>query len=235
MLSSTVPAESQLLCAQCGYVVSGLPNDSRCPECGTLIAESDPSLRVLPEWERQPSLATLLGTTAAVLLRPSHFFHTFATKADRHRSRWFATIHLAIASTLFAIAAAEHLQYVEIRTGPWQPWLVSIVTVAAFCSLIGINWLVGRLTHWEATYRGLRLPIATVRRVMDYHTADYLPVAAVAALTVYVFTTLSDSGSLSARYVMDYFYVLCGLVIVSAGYLFHQYWVAMRNVMYANA
>jgi hypothetical protein len=60
-------------------------------------------------------------------------------------------------------------------------------------------------------------------------------VAAIVALTVWVFTTLSDSGRLSPRGTMDYFYVLSGEVIVAAIYLFMQYWTAMRNVMYANA
>jgi hypothetical protein len=33
---------------------------------------------------------------------------------------------------------------------------------------------------------------------------------------------------------MIYLYVLCGLVVLSAGYLFQTYWIGMRNMMYAN-
>jgi hypothetical protein len=236
MLSSTtaVPATSDLLCARCGYVLSGLPADSRCPECGTLIAESDPSLRGLPEWERRPSLRAFLRTTAAVIFTPTKFFRTLATHSGRRTSQWFAAIHWLIAALLFGFAAEEHLEYSEIRTGFWHSLVFPAVTAAAFLALAGINWMASWLTNWEGTYRGLRLPIAAVRRTMDYHAAHYPPVAAIAAVTLYVFTTLSDANRLN-NHEMVYFYVLSGEVIVAAVYLFQQYWIAMRNVMYANA
>jgi len=36
------------------------------------------------------------------------------------------------------------------------------------------------------------------------------------------------------RFGMGYLYVLCGEVILAAGYLFMTYWTGMRNLMYAN-
>ncbi|HEX4125815.1 MAG TPA: hypothetical protein VHY37_13900 [Tepidisphaeraceae bacterium] len=237
MLTSTaVPAASELLCARCGYVLSGLPGDSRCPECGTLISESDPGLRGLPEWERQPgSPLAFVRTTAAVLFQPTHFFRTFATRADRRASQWFAAIQWLAASILFAFAAEEHLYWTQISVGAWRPAVLPAVAVAAFVALAATNWVASWLTYWEATYRGLRLPRSAVHRAMDYHAAHYLPVAAIAAITVGTFTTLHNSGKLPDRYELAYFYVLSGEVIVAAAYLFMTYWIAMRNIMYANA
>ena len=33
---------------------------------------------------------------------------------------------------------------------------------------------------------------------------------------------------------VPYLYILSGLVVVSAIYLFRTYWIAMKNIMYAN-
>jgi hypothetical protein len=234
--ATAVPASSDLLCARCGYVLSGLPTDSRCPECGTPIAESDPVLRGLPAWERHPgSVAAFLSTTAAVIFTAGHFFRLLATRVDRSYSRAFAMIHLLLASMLFAVAGQSHLQYVEIRVDVGRSWMFLAIWLAGFLVLIVTNQIAARLTHWEATYRGLRMPIAAVRRTMDYHAANYPLVALIAAITVVIFTRLDVSGRLPPREAMVYFYVLSGEVIVAAVYLFKQYWTAMRNVMYANA
>jgi hypothetical protein len=232
-----VPAASELLCARCGYVLSGLPTDSRCPECGTLIADSDPALRGLPVWERRPaSPVAFFRTTAAVIFAPTHFFRTLVTRTNRQRSQWFAGIHLLLASLLFGSAARGHLQYTGQYNGEARSWvLLPLIAAATFVALAATNWLAAWLTHWEATYRGLRLPITAVRRAMDYHAAHYLPVAAIAAAAVWIFTALNDANRLHDRGMMVYFYVLSAEVIVAAVYLFVQYWTAMRNVMYANA
>ena len=42
--------------------------------------------------------------------------------------------------------------------------------------------------------------------------------------------TLAHTPGTATRYL----YVLCAEVIVGAAYLFHTYWIAMRNMMYAN-
>src|SRR5437762_3263188 len=34
--------------------------------------------------------------------------------------------------------------------------------------------------------------------------------------------------------ITTYLYVLCGVVVVFAAFLFHTYWIGMRNMMYAN-
>ena len=108
------------------------------------------------------------------------------------------------------------------------------VCVATFAFLLGVTRLAAALTTWEAGYRGLRLPLPVVLRGMHYHAAHYLPVGLAAAATVlgYQFLLAMDwiSGDTGERYL----YLLCGEIVIAAGYLFSTYWTAMRNLMYAN-
>src|SRR5215217_2871821 len=74
--AASVPAESDLLCEGCGYVLNGLPEDGRCPECGKPLQESTPALRYAPAWERAESasggrLKRFSRTTADCILRPT--------------------------------------------------------------------------------------------------------------------------------------------------------------------
>ena len=243
-----VPEETALLCEGCGYVLDGLPADSRCPECGRPIAESTGAqTRRAPAWEGGggSAFSRFIGTTAEVLFRPTRFYRTFVTRQAPSASRWFGRIHLGLASLLIGVAAAEHfLWMVRLSVSraalemARQPWVHAGVTVAmAVVVYEFIYWttrLAARLTHWEATYRGLRLPLSVVRRGLDYHTVHYLPVALVAAATVVGYQVLLARGTAGFDSAQKYLYVLSGEIVVSALYLFQTYWIGMRNMMYAN-
>ena len=69
---------------------------------------------------------------------------------------------------------------------------------------------------------------------MHYHAAHYLPVALVAFATVAGYQWMLERRFVGPETSAKYLYVLCGEVIVGAFYLFHTYWIAMRNMMYAN-
>lgn len=243
-LATTVPAESDWLCEGCGYVLNGLPAEGRCPECGKLTSESDPTLRLPPVWE-QPAAGSaikrLLVTTEQVLFQPTRFYRSLATRGTSHKSLWFAQMHFLIASLLFGLAGWAHIDLLmgwgpAARLGAFLPWPVFIgLAWGTWVMLIVLTLVAARLTTWEATYRGLRLPLGVVRRGMDYHAAHYLPVALLAAFTVigYRWWLMRDPGH-SARWGAAYLYTLCGEVIVCAGYLFKTYWIGMRNMMYAS-
>ena len=243
-----VPEETALLCEGCGYVLDGLPADSRCPECGRPIAESTGTqTRRPPAWESRGGspVSRFLKTTTEVLFRPTRFYRTFVTRQPPGASRWFGRIHLGLASLLIGLAAAEHFLWMvrlsasrSVLDLARQPWLHAIATlVMAVVVDQFIYWttrLAARLTHWEATYRGLRLPLSVVRRGLDYHTVHYIPVALVAAVTVVGYQVLLARGSAGFDSAQKYLYLLSGEIVLSALYLFQTYWIGMRNMMYAN-
>jgi hypothetical protein len=242
--ATSVPDESAWLCEGCGYVLSGLPEGGRCPECGKPTRESDNVLRQPPLWERPgdaPRITGFLKTTWEVVFHTSRFYRSFATRGSRERSGWFAQIHWAIASALFGVAAWLHFDWASSASTtlgigdkvPW--WSAVLLAVATFAFL----WLTIRiaswLTNWEATYRGYRLPLNVVQRGLDYHAAHYLPVAVVAVVSVLGYRVLAMHYPVkSAEWGMKYLYTICAEVVVAAGYLFKTYWAAMRNMMYAS-
>jgi hypothetical protein len=243
--AANVPAESDLLCEACGYVLNGLPQSSNCPECGVAADESDPSRRGAPAWERRPSLGTFFTTTYEVLFHPHRFYRGLATRAGRGASRVFGMVHLVMASSLFGLAGLVHV-IGFIYYGPFGAFqstaiifnsrpLGFLTFTTATLLMLGITVpIAARLTSWEARYRGYRLPLRVVLRGLDYHTAHYLPVAAMAALTVAGYRWYAGSTRLNLIGDAGYIYIVCGEVIVGAAYLFWTYWIGMRNMMYAN-
>ena len=243
-----VPTETDVLCEGCGYTLNGLPETGNCPECGRPIAQSAGAQhRVLPAWE-QPHVkrGRAFGrVTLDVLLRPTHFYRTLATRADASAARRFAEIHWLVASNLLGVAAYLHWVWYRLSVlGVQSPrstfeqlaLMLGGPLLIAFC-YIALAWttrLAARLTHWEANYRGIRLPMPVVRRGLYYHAAHYLPVGLVALATVGGYQLLLARGVLSAASATRYLYVLSGEVILCAIYLFNTYWIGMRNMMYAN-
>ena len=237
-----VPAESDLLCEGCGYTLTGLPDSSNCPECGKPIAESVGSTRQLPAWEREGgrTIGNLIATFAEILFRPTHFYQNLATRREIRPARQFATIFWIVTALLFGTAMYGHLGWYLTWGMSWMGlsgkpalWIAITLILITYTALHGITYVAARLTTWEATYRGLRLPINVVLRGMYYHAAHYVPVALFVAFTVYGYQWFERThpGKITTD---TYLYALCGEVIVFAGYLFNTYWIGMRNMMYAN-
>jgi hypothetical protein len=234
-----------MLCEYCGYILTGLPEGSRCPECGKPAADSTAAdSRRLPEWEKQPSFGSWVRTRNAVWLHPSRFARRMITRTDDTRSRWFARISWAMAAIWFWLAAAMHLKWVEARpiVAPQLPgWIYLGYALGALFMPVWIYLLLAlthrmavTLTVWEAGYRGLRLPRTAVTRGMHYHAAHYEPVALAAAILVLGFQFALRHHLLGLSGDLIYIGSLSGFVIVAAGYLFFTYWAIMRNLLYAN-
>jgi hypothetical protein len=239
-----VPAESDLLCEKCGYTLNGLSQQSNCPECGSPIEASVGARRQLPAWE-QPSaanrIASFARTTLSVLFHPTSFYRTLATRASLNAVRRFAHIHWVLAAILFSAAASMHVMVFSAVGAQtlWyrflsRPWGAVIMMLMIYLALYATTRLAAYLTAWEAAYRGIRLPMPVVLRGMYYHAAHYVPVALVAFGTVGGYRLLVVAHVTDLQTVTTYLYVLCGEVIVGAAYLFHTYWIGMRNMMYAN-
>jgi hypothetical protein len=238
----TIPAETDLLCEGCGYVLNGLPAGARCPECGKPSEESSPALRQLPAWEDPAggTVAAFLKTTAALWFAPARFFRTLTPAPPGARSRRFSQIHTGVAAVLLGAAAWAHFDWYVTLGGSQQfqvflrmPLLLATCG-ATYLFLYVVARVAGWLTNWEGTYRGLRLPLPVVRRALHYHTAHYLPVGFAAAATVLGYQLALARDWLSGTSGANYLYVLSGEVVVGAFYLFTTYWTAMRNLMYAN-
>jgi hypothetical protein len=239
--AKVAPADSDLLCESCGYTLNGLETTGRCPECGRPIAESLGDQRLSPQWESSsPGAKSLLCTTAGVIFRPGRFYRTLRTRSKNDRSAEFAQIHWWLAATGFGVAAWFHAAW-YLQMWGWrimQPRIVMIglpLTIGLiYLLLIFTTSLAARLTHWEATYRGIRLPLPVVRRGLNFHAAHYLPVAMIAALTVVGYQVLLDWRIFTVRTAVAYLYVLSAEVLLGAGYLFQTYWTGMKNMMFAN-
>jgi hypothetical protein len=111
-------------------------------------------------------------------------------------------------------------------------WLALFMTTYLF--QWGLTSLAARLTTWEASFWGYRLPLPVVLRGLYYHAAHFLPVGVLAAGSVVGYKILFDQHWFEATSATAYLYVLCAEVIVAAGYLFQTYWIGMKATMYAN-
>ncbi|HEV2688714.1 MAG TPA: hypothetical protein VGV35_09175 [Bryobacteraceae bacterium] len=244
---TSIPAESDFLCEGCGYRLNGLPPGSCCPECGKPSAESSPTLRGASTWEQAGPIFSIFTrffrTTFLVIFAPARFYRTLATRQTRRRSRQFAGAHWVTVSLLFGLAAYFHFRWYR-QMGNLPVWADNLdLPIPAILALTGLSYVflllttrvAAMLTSWEAGYRGLRLPLPVVLRGLDYHAAHYLPVALIGAGTVVGYNILLSRQTFTSAYDPLYLYVLCGEVLICAVYLFWTYWIAMRNMMYANA
>ena len=229
-----VPAESDLLCERCGYTLNGLPAASNCPECGTPIDQSIKSDRVPPAWETRERnrVLSFIETSADVIVRPTHFYRTATTRGDVERAARFADIHWTIATLLFATTGTIHARVSFF--GSSSIAIFCALFVGTWVTLFFTTWAAARLTAWEANYRGIRLPIQVVRRGMYYHAAHYLPVGLIALAIVGGYAIAQRYGIVAPTTITTYLYTLCAVVVAAAAYLFHTYWIGMRNMMYAN-
>jgi hypothetical protein len=234
----TIPAETDLLCEGCGYTLSGLPDDSNCPECGKPIAESAAAHRTRPAWERPQAafLRRFFSTTFDVLFRPTHFYRTLATRGSVGDARTFAMVHMLITAVLVSQAIVGHSRWLGF-TGAMarvQTTINGLSIPLTFGFLMLVTLIAARLTAWEAAYRGLRMPRDAVLRGLYYHAAHYLPVAFVAMATVLGYRWMVERELTTLQTLPTYLYVLSAEVIAGAFYLFWTYWIGMRNMMYAN-
>lgn len=243
-MDRVVPAESDLLCESCGYTLNGLPQEANCPECGVPVVNSTADDgRGLTGFEERPGASSFFATTVAVLLRPHRFYRAIVTRQDHPAAAIFARRHRIIAAGLFALAAVGYARWLESQSGrTWRPGGDYLLPAAAFVALWGLTYLlmtyVTRLAAWlsalEGRYWGMRLPHSAVARCLQYHAASYLPVGLLAAGLVWGYWFGLRAGVWSWRSAQWYPWILSGAVVVSAGYLFAQYLVAMRNIRYAN-
>jgi predicted RNA-binding Zn-ribbon protein involved in translation (DUF1610 family) len=245
--AETTPVESDLLCESCGYLLNGLETHdaSQCPECGERLETSlDPAGRKLSPIEQGWNLANFWATTRQVWLRKRKFFRETITRRESVEVTRFGQTHRWIAATLFGIAAAAHLAYMA-ETRLWLlKWsivsvaMILVATPALTLLAAGLLHLVTRLaiiaTAAESKFWGMRLPTNVLTRAMDFHAANYLPVAALAVLITVGYRVALAFGWLDALSGVPYLVTLCVAVVLGAVWLFESFVAAMRRIRLAN-
>jgi hypothetical protein len=238
------PDETDILCENCGYMLNGLPDSGNCPECGSPIDLSvSRRFRTPPLWEDadRPIWDRFFRTSGQIIFQPKRFYRSMTSRGQVEPAIRFARIHLVLSACLLGYAGWLHWTWFQtdiVRVPSTPRWLnlamFPALAVGIYVALSLLIRLAARLTAWEAAYRGYRLPHTVVLRALYYHTSHFIPVALAAWITVWGYTRLRLHGYLQLTSGTDYLYVLSGLVVVCAIYLFDTYWISMRNLMYAN-
>lgn len=247
MQRSVAPAESDLLCENCGYILNGLDaakvGDAVCPECGEPLADSvEPGRRKPAPIEERWTRETFWQTTFRAIAAKKRFYRSLITRTDTPAVSRFGRIHRMTAGGIFALAATFHAawlaeQWGVIWTWPNLAWLALAAVVFVTISLPMLGWLTKLavfLTATESRFWGMRLPSSVVTRAMNLHAANYLPVAIVALVVTAGFRLGLITRALPVEWGVPYLWTLCTLVVISAFWLFESYVVAMRRIRLAN-
>ena len=193
-----VPPKRRPLCNECGYVLTGLATDGRCPECGMPVARSLATTRSAPPW------ATARGSivrvreyfrTAARIMRRRDFFQTLAVHTAREAAVRFAlwtcwVIGLSWSVPIFvAVIVVRHIHGEAIELD-----FALAVTVGATIFLpTTVAFALTALTTLRACRFGLRDARASTMATV-YGTALLLPAAVVASLTAMTAIVTIESG-----------------------------------------
>ncbi len=98
------------LCQVCGYTLTGMPVDGRCPECGEPVRRSEgPDVRPGAPWQHRRRLGRLRAwwrCTADANFRPERFGRQIASSADPVHHRRFLLCHILVLFVLGTVGMA---------------------------------------------------------------------------------------------------------------------------------
>jgi hypothetical protein len=245
-LRTQPPAETDLLCEACGYILNGLQAEQgNCPECGTPTRDSvEPGRRLESPIELQWSSAAFWATTARVLFQKRRFFRETRSRGDHPNVVRFGNVHRLLSGILLGMAGGVHSMWMaetQLWVRRWDATSLSILAVVtivlallAYITLALVTRLATWLTSKEGAFWGMRLPGAVVTRAMSFHAANYLPVALLALFITGGYRIALMMGWTDAASGVPYLVSLCILVIAAAFWLFESYVIAMRRIRLAN-
>lgn len=156
-------------CEACGYNLFSLPQEGRCPECGSPIDQSLISARTGTLWQNCMNHMTFIETTSEVILHPRRFYRILRVGDHLRENRRFAIIHYA------AIGLVTSMLGLCVKSAG-----VGVVQVLVFAMMFGlsaalVSYAVHRAMFSAAAlvlFRMAWLPdVRMLRSVMEYESA----------------------------------------------------------------
>lgn len=204
--------EYTLLCERCGYVIEGLTDDARCPECGKPVVESLPGARTGSAWQRDPGWRSAARAAVQAIRRPRESLDQL--RPDARGGQELAYRYALASSAVFATTAAGmHGAWALIHANPagsagqGVAWLVvyAVAYFALFGALqLGLLALTGiecRGLRFFGARRGFRVSPAVAWSIVGHGSAGWLltSVAVSTALVVLFSAALLDGAVWSGR------------------------------------
>lgn len=142
---NVVPIDRPPMCDDCGYNLSTIPMNSRCPECGEpIIASLGPNVRPGTIWEQRQEVGLIQAwrrCAVEAILNPTALGRRLQLRSRVCDHRRFLLLHLPI---IFVLGAAGLLTIGVIEGGVDQlreePVIVLVIT-----AIVGISCVLGAL------------------------------------------------------------------------------------------
>lgn len=163
-----VPIVRPPTCEVCGYNLTAIPMESRCPECGeAVIASLGPESRRGPSWQQRHERGRLAAwgkTCTQALTQPIRFGRTLQASSSGLDHKRFVALHVPF---MFLIGACSLpiLFFIDTGenpfTGPWGIVYFAGPAVATLCTLGALG-----LMLFAANVVGLRYGFSEKRNLL---------------------------------------------------------------------
>lgn len=193
-------------CESCGYNLTGIPVDRRCPECGEAVARSlGPDARAGTIWQRRHEVGRRAAWRQCCLNVVSHSKQfgrqlKLVSPGDDHRK--FLALHLPAVFFLSAAGCSGFLSLVAVTTGAvlltrCPEYIFSAAPIAGCLSAIGVVVLANAAALLAGVWyrvRGKRNLMAGSIQVACYLGGYLTLYATILPLSAMVVCTLKDYG-----------------------------------------
>lgn len=158
-----------LLCEDCGYDLTGLSAEAKCPECARSVV-SVRTQRTGSPWQRKASLASLFATVWVTLTAPRAMYDRVRITRE---TRWLEWIYRAAAAALVSVPLMLWAQRIPPTTTAdptdWFRWTLTLgMPLVCWVGLSTLTGIERRGLMFFGGQRGWRVT-PTVARVICAH------------------------------------------------------------------